>query len=142
VAQQIHLQNGFFDCHGLNGELFGANNLKIGIAGFHRNRIRRIGTAAEGIRAKAAGQSGLILSNLTFNGGNCGVNRGHHIAGGFLGPEVGVAGMNGKLNAAVLLFHPEGDRSLCISTEVTLQLADLFFGIGLYGGIYRALSFV
>lgn len=86
---------------------------------------------SSGVRVKASvrqtlGQPGFILADLPLDGGHRRINGSHHIRGGFLRPEVGVAGMNGKLNAAIPLFHSERNQCLSIAAEVALQLANLF----------------
>ena len=86
MLQQVHLQDGLLTGHGAEIEFLHADDGQILFALFRdEGGFLHIDAADEGILLQAAGQAGLVLADLTFDGADGGINGREHIGGALLG---------------------------------------------------------
>ena len=131
VAQQVHLQNGFFTGHKLQIEAFDSHDLDL-IFRFIGNKGRdHLRFANKCICPQTLGKSGLVLPDLPLDGADAGIDGSEHIGCAFAGPEVGVGAMNRDFDLVAVLFHAEGDHRIGFILEIALQLCHFFLSIGM-----------
>ena len=139
MLQQVHLQDGFLSGHGTHIELLGPDDgqFLLRLVGHEGSLLRRAG---EGILTEAAGQAGLVLTNLALDGANGGVNGSEHIGSAFAGPEPGARPMDGQLHIVPVLLHRKYDQCFRILLKEPSQLHDLLLGISM--DVFRQADFL
>ena len=134
MVQQVHLQNGFFRAHGLDGEVLLADNLEFG---FFRNlRLGSQGGRIKGALTQALFQAGLVFADLAVDIFLRIINGRAHISVPvfFLRAEERISSPNGYLDdTAVVFFHRKGDISLRFGFEIAVQLGDFLLRVFLDG---------
>ena len=85
--------------------------------------------AGEGILTQTAGEPGLVLADLTLDGGDGGVDRREHIRSAFTCPEPGSRTVDGEFHVVLVLLYRKDDECFRILLKKARQLHDLFLGI-------------
>ena len=129
MLQQIHLEDSFLTGHRLHVELLGSHKLECALFGFLRCERSFVRSADERVLTQAAGQTGLILADLAFDGRHGRVDRREHIGRALTGAEVGVRCVNRNFDVVAVLLNAEGDKSVGVGAEETFKLHDFLFRI-------------
>ena len=139
MIQQIHLQNGLVDGHGLDGEALGAHHMELVLL-FHME-LRQL--RLHDLRPQVLGQAGLVLADAALDETDSPVDGAPHVTVGILGlgtEQGAVGGADGQLHgAAVFLFHGKGHKCVRFLREVPVELTDLLLGVLLNGVVQRDL---
>ena len=138
MVQQIHLQNGLFRTHGLYGEPFGPDNIKLLFLGDLKLIIR--GDNRERLAPQPLGQPGLILQDLTLNIAAGRIHSSPHISircRPLRAEQRAVGTPKGNFHRAEMgLLHRERDEGRRLLLKITFQLSDFLFRI-LFDGIVQ-----